>query len=372
MAEWKSPPYVQRVKKGDRVLLYFRKGAIRRPLNSPDESQALWDEANAILAELDRVKQAQTAIIGTVGGMLKAYNRSTSYLSLSRVTQSDYQRRIDEIDADFGDVLLADVNLALTNGMNEVWARRGYRVANMNMQVLKNALLPAVIDGRIGDDPFRLIKKVKRPHDMPEKNPIWEQHEVDATIDLAKRRGMPGLARAIALARYGGFRRTTICNLSLNARTKGFDDQGRPQRRLYWMTEKRRVTCDKPEDPRLTAILEETPNKAVTIAYNRNSRPFQKRALNQAVDRLIETLAKEGKARSTLTIHGLRHTRGVELAAAGASDAEIMSQLEHTSTRAAEIYRRQADRRGLANSGQDKIDRALAKREAQATKAKAE
>lgn len=88
--------------------------------------------------------------------------------------------------------------------------------------------------------------------------------------------------------------------------------------------------------------------------------------------RLVHLETHEGlKARHILTIHGLRHTRGVELAAAGASDAEIMSQLEHTSTRAAEIYRRQADRRGLANSGQEKIDQAIAKREAQAAKAEA-
>jgi hypothetical protein len=33
-----------------------------------------------------------------------------------------------------------------------------------------------------------------------------------------------------------------------------------------------------------------------------------------------------------------------------------MSQLEHHSTRAAEIYRRQASRRKMANSAQTKID----------------
>jgi hypothetical protein len=47
---------------------------------------------------------------------------------------------------------------------------------------------------------------------------------------------------------------------------------------------------------------------------------------------------------------------------AGGSDAEIMSQLEHATSRAASIYRRQADRRRLANAAQEKIDAALARK----------
>jgi hypothetical protein len=36
---------------------------------------------------------------------------------------------------------------------------------------------------------------------------------------------------------------------------------------------------------------------------------------------------------------------------AGASDAQIMLQLEHATDRAAKIYRRQADRRKMADAG---------------------
>jgi hypothetical protein len=45
-----------------------------------------------------------------------------------------------------------------------------------------------------------------------------------------------------------------------------------------------------------------------------------------------------------------------------------MSQLEHATDRAAKIYRRQAERRGLADNGQAKVDRVIdirAKRKAQ-------
>lgn len=120
------------------------------------------------------------------------------------------------------------------------------------------------------------------------------------------------------------------------------------------------VLCDKREDARLTALLNETPNRAMTISYNADGSVWKERQLLQAVERHNERLAKSGKARRGLSLHGLRHSRGVELAEAGASDAEIMSQLEHATDRAARIYRRQAERRRLADSGQDRVDSVIA------------
>ena len=95
--------------------------------------------------------------------------------------------------------------------------------------------------------------------------------------------------------------------------------------------------------------MAETPNRALTLAYNKRGDPWRPRQLNQAITRL-------GLARESLTPHGLRHARGVELALAGASDAEIMSQLEHATPATAKVYRRQADRRKLADAAQARVD----------------
>jgi hypothetical protein len=274
---------------------------------------------------------------------------------------------LDEIQEDAGDVLLADVTPAWVEEMKNAWAVRGYRAANLRLQMLVNVLRPAIIAERVRADLFVNLRKVRRPHEVAEPNPIWLDAEVEAVIALAIERKMPGLGRAIALARWAGFRRGTICKVPLHARIVGFDRDSRSHRRLYWLTEKRRVLSDKPEDPRLTALLERSPNRALTIAYNRRGDPWRERALNQAVDRLIETLAAKGTVRPNLTLHGLRHTRGVELALAGASDSEIMSQLEHKTVRAAQIYRRQAERRHLADSAQAKIDEELRRRQAATT-----
>lgn len=257
-------------------------------------------------------------------------------------------------------------------GLRDAWAIRGHNSANKRMQVLKNALKPAILDEaytRISGDTFHKIPKVKRPHEVREVNPRWEDHEVVAGIEDAIERRTPGLARAIALGRYGGFRRGTICNLPRHARTMAINDNGEQERRLYWLTEKRIVLADRREDARLTEIIERTPNRAMTVAYNADGGPWKERQLNQAVERLMNRLAKAGKVRAAidedgevfcpLTLHGLRHARGVELALAGASDSEIMFQLEQASEAAAKIYRRQANRRKMADAAQDKIDNVI-------------
>lgn len=368
-------PYVQRQKAKDgSPLLYFRKGGYRHgPLKSPDGSQALKDEVDAILERISKTEKANsTPLAGTIGGMLKAYSKSSEFRSLAARTQGGYQAYLDEMEADIGDVLLADVTRSFVIELRDGWAEIGHNSANKRMQVLKNALAPAIddeTDKRIPGDPFLKVSKVKRPHDAGEANPSWEDYEVEIAIEDAIERKRPGLARAIALGRYGGFRKGTICAIPLNARALGRDDQGSLEVRLVWITEKRKVRADKREDARLTALLQRTPDRALTIAYNRDGLAWRERGLSQALERHMDRLAKAGRVRAAiddegevfcpLTFHGLRHARGVELAMAGASDSEIMSQLEHATESAAKIYRRQANRRRLADAAQDKIDNVI-------------
>ncbi len=69
----------------------------------------------------------------------------------------------------------------------------------------------------------------------------------------------------------------------------------------------------------------ETPNRALTIAYNADGFSWKPRQLAPAVERHNERLAKADKVRLGLSLHGLRHSRDVKFAEAGASGAEIMS-----------------------------------------------
>ena len=256
--------YVQRVKRSNgRVDLYFRKGDFRRgPLMSADNSPELQQEVDAILAQMAAAAAAAAnPAPGTVRGALSRYNRSAEFVGLELSTQRNYQYMIDELSDVFGDVRLGAVNFAFLKDLQDVWARRGHKACNDLMQVLKNALKPEMSKGTVPNRPFDDIVKLKPSANKEEPHPAWTDEEVQAAIDKAIEVKQPGLARAIALGRWGGFRRGGICRIPLHARINGFDDEDGPQRRLYWTTPKRGVLCDKPEDHRLSSLLDRTPSR---------------------------------------------------------------------------------------------------------------
>lgn len=359
------PPHLQRWidKRNGRERIYLRKAGIaeRIELKAPWGSQALADEAAAALA---RLKTRPAPEIGTLVGAVRAYRgdalrgipASAEFLGLSIATQARYERWLDAFEKAFDGVLLEEVDAAYVLALRDRWALKGHEAANTALQVLKNVCKRPIILGAIPADPFTRIDKVARPHGLGIRNPRWEDAEVDAVIAYARDRKRPGFMRAVALGRWGGFRRQTICGVPLRARVVRKSANGAPERRLLWVTEKKEVLCDRREDLRLTALLADTPDRALTIAYNADGHPWRPRQLNQALERVIETLSKRGEVRDTLTIHGLRHARGVEIAHLGGSDAEIMAQLDHTSTAAAQSYRKQAERLHLADNAQDRVD----------------
>jgi hypothetical protein len=366
----KKIKYVQRVTYNGAEYMYFRKGNYREgPLNSPEGSEELQAEVAAILARLKGRAALTTPKPNTLAPILTAYNKSADFLSLARATQESYQGYIDELVEDCGNVLLAEVTRSWLVEMRDAWALRGHRVAAHLMQMLKNALEPIIsddTDNRVKGDPFHKLKKVRRPADLGEAHLTWTDDEVWAFIDDAIKRNTPGLARAAALGRFAGYRRGTICKIPIGARIVTQNVNGEPERRLYWVTEKRKVLSDKREDPRLDEVMRRTASNAWYIAYNADGGQWKPRQLNQAFDRNLARLAKAGKVRAAfdedgviycpLDIHGLRHARGVELAEAGASDAEIMTQLEHSTPRSAATYRAQAQRRKMADAAQDRVD----------------
>ncbi|MDX2235301.1 MAG: hypothetical protein NW200_12455 [Hyphomonadaceae bacterium] len=340
-----------------REHVYFRRGkGPKVRLDAPWGTQALADEAATAAA---RLKARPAPQAGTLTALVAAYRDSADFLALAPKTQKDYGPWLARFDVTFADLLIEDVDAGYILDLRDAWARRGHRAANIALQVLKNVLKPAMARRQLPGDLFAGIGKVKRPKALGEGNPRWLDEEVEAVIAWAIGRDRPGLARAVALGRWGGFRKQTICALPERARVWRQGAKG-AERRIYWLTEKRIVRCDRREDPRLTALLERTAATGkvapLTVAFNSHGTAWTPRALSHALEDALTALAKSGTVRATLTMHGLRHARGVELALAGASDAEIMSQLDQASAAAAKEYRRQADRIRMADNAQDRVD----------------
>lgn len=284
------------------------------------------------------------------------YLQSAEYQILAQSTQKEYARVSEHLRDELGETLLADCTRSWLRKLRARWSQKGHRAAAMKLQLLKNVLAPAMLDEIVAPYLFTGMKRITSRNPAGEPNAIWSDEEVEAVIDYAISRRQDGLARAVGLARWAGFRRGTICEITQDARVSILKATG-VERRLRWDTEKTGVLADKPEDSRLTDLLDErTITCAGHLSYSAYGEPWAPRQLSQALQRVVEALAGRGIVRHGSTLHGLRHARGVELAEAGASDAMIMAQLEHKTPHSARIYRRQADRSRLADLGQQLID----------------
>jgi integrase len=245
--------------------------------------------------------------------------------------------------------------------LRDAWAARGYRAANYRRQILKNVQERSLIEGTLEIDPFSRVGGVRRPSQMKEPHPLWPAPVVESVIRglIAKKRY--GLARAVVIGRYTGARRGDLVKLTKAARGNG---------RFSFLSGKRFVPVDLPEDPALTAWLAEIPDMQPdeprqgrkvdaasadsvirlktappTLVFNLENKRYTEDGLGLELKKAIVALQAAGKLpAANFDLHGLRHTRGVEIALSGASDAQGAAMMGHWSPTSFAQYRRQADR----------------------------
>ena len=288
-----------------------------------------------------------------VWDLLDDYLDSAAHRRLAVSTRREYARVAAHVSKDIGHVATAEIDRRWLRGVRDRWARAGHRAASLRLQVLKNAIQPLIDDDALTSGLFDRLNRVRAAGPAIEPHPVWKEAEFAAVVRSAGH--LPGLVRALGLARYAGLRREDLCRIPNSARIR---EDGRA--RLAWKTGKGEVAVNHLEDARLTRLLDkETPERGWSVAYNRKGEPWAPRQLSQALQRVLARAEAKGLVRRGLTWHGLRHSRGVELAEAGCSDAIIMAQLGHTTDRSAQIYRRQANRRTLGDVGQALVDAKL-------------
>jgi hypothetical protein len=349
--------YVNRVKGKDGVeRLYFRKAGL-----PPVKLSAAWGtpeleaEVNRLLVGVAAKPQPQT-----LRAALRAYELdSPDFAALEESTKYLYRKTMQELDEDMGELMVGRFTGPFLLELRNSWATRGYRAAAIRLQVLKNALWPAIVAGKLGGgDPFALIPGVRRPRDAGEPHMIWPESVVHAVIAGALRAGKPGLARGVAIGRYAGPRREDIVRLTRAARKGG---------RFAFLTGKRHVQVDMPEDLALTTVLDQTPaGEGMLLVSNLAGLAYTADGFALELKKLVGKLHKGDPKSPNMwpgkeipsdgyDIHGLRHTFGVEAALAGCTDAEGAALMGHGSPASFAIYRRQADRMRLSTSGAEKI-----------------
>lgn len=360
--------YVNRIRRPDgRVFLYLRKKGL--PSVRLPEDLSEHDLARHV-ADLLRALEPEAPVIpSTLAAALRAYElESAGFRALAASTQYEYRLILKEFDEDLGRLAVAAFTPAFVDRLKVSWARRGHRAANIRLQLLKNVLKPALVAGELAADPFPLVGLVPRPRALKEPHLIWSDEAFAAVIAAALAAGKHGLARALAIGRYVGARRGDLVAIGRMARQDG---------RFRYMSGKRRVFVDVPEDPELARWLDATPDapperprrgrklKAgqkpvtpATLVYSLTGRPYTEDGLALELRKLVASLHRAGALDSDrYDLHGLRHTRGVELALAGCSDAEGAAMMGHGSASSFVQYRRQADRVRLADAAAARVTR---------------
>lgn len=338
--------HVQAVRgKDGQTRLYFRKaGAPSVRLKSPEGSEALAAEVAALLAATGPAPASNT-----LRQALRHYElKSADFADLATSTKYEYRLILKELEEDFGALPITTFRAGFLLDLRNTWAARGHRAANIRLQVLKNALWPAIVTGDLaGGDPFALIPQVRRPRDLAEPHLIWPDAVLATVIAQALAENRGGLARGVALGRHAGPRLGDIVKLTRAARKAG---------RLAFLSGKRRVPVDMPEPKALTRLLTDHPPPGLILAANMDGAAYTEDGFALELRKLIRRLHKAGKIESDrYNVHGLRHTFGVEAALAGCTDAEGAALMGHASPHSFAAYRRQAGRIRLAEGASVKI-----------------
>ena len=358
--------HVNRVTRPDGTLHFYlrKKGlpSVRLPDGLSEPELARFVEN--LIAELS---PKEAPLPQTLSRAIRAYElEDPSFRVLAASTKYEYRRILYELDDDIGKLAVSAFTPAFVHRLKSLWARRGHRAANLRLQILKNVLKPALIDGSLERDPFPLVGQVPRPRSLAEPHLLWSEAVFQSVMDEAVARKRYGLTRALAIARYVGARRGDLVRIPRTARCGG---------RFQYMSGKRSVRVDIPEDPLLTRWLDATPEAppdeprrgrklkqgqtrvaTTTLVYNVAGAAYTEDGLGQELAKMVAKLHGQGKIDSPdYDLHGLRHTRGVELALAGCSDSEGAAMMGHRSATSFVQYRRQADRVRLADAAAARV-----------------
>lgn len=358
--------YVHQISQPDgRVFLYLRK----KGLPSVRLPEGLSDPAleRHVLQLIEDLSPAASLAKGTMAAAIRAYElENPDFKALAASTKYLYRAMLKEFEDDLGGLAVSAFTPAFVDRLKGSWANRGHRAANLRLQVLRNVLKPALVAGKLKQDPFPLVGQVRRPRELKEPHLVWSEATFQTVMETALDARKFGLARAVAVARYIGARRGDLVALPRSARQGG---------RFQFVSGKRRVRVDVMEDPELGRWLARTPDAppveprrgrkvqadaapvaTTTLVYNVAGRPYTEDGLALELRKLVAKLHAAGQLDSErYDLHGLRHTRGVELALAGCSDAEGAAMMGHGGPSSFMQYRRQADRVRLADTASARV-----------------
>lgn len=306
------------------------------------EVKALDDRATALTA-------AQKAATGTLAALWTAYRGdmaspdtearlgSPEWRALKPRTRSDYQKVRDWLGKAAEKAAVRAITSPQVLALRDkAFKAKGRRFANYVVTVLHIVLGWGKLRGWCEANAAHGVPSIRRPTGAKKVNRAWTPAEVAAFADAAPTQ----LIVPFALGLFAGLREGDALIVTWSAVTAG---------RLEWIAGKNGEECEAPITGPLRLVLEEARARrgaALQIAVNSRGQPWTESGFRASFFKLVRRLTDEGKLKPGCTFHGLRHTIGAQAANDGHSDRKVAAAIGDRSPAMAQIYARDADRKG--------------------------
>lgn len=289
--------------------------------------------------------RASTAAPGTFGEMMFSYKSSPEFLQLKDRTRSDYHKVFNWLSGIESMPAVMIDSAFIAKLRNRAFRQKKRRFANYVRSVVSVIFAHSIEANLATSNPVKGTRQVRKATDAPIANRAWTAEEKKLVFNALS----PQMIPPVAAARWAGLREGDIVKMPKTAYKNGA---------LNLTTEKRGVPhwypCPKP----LRGILDAMPkNDTLRLFVNSRGKPWTAGGFSSNLYKVIAKLEKDGKVEPGLTLHGLRTSFAEEAADKGFTIRQIADGLAQRSTKSAEHYVRNIDRKKASNAISKSLDR---------------
>lgn len=301
-------------------------------------------KGNALILEIDRLDKLHAVVPakpGTLGGLFESWRKVPAFTDLKPRTRSDYLNIMDYLRplADTPLVVFTTGHVAKLRDKTLRKKRAGF--TNHMLAMLSSAFKHGLEYELVEKNPVPGLAKAKMTDDRKRNNRAWTPDERRNVIAIAPTR----LRLPLLLARSFGMRRGDIVAVRESAYSNGW---------LTLRAGKNNALLRLPVLGRLRAEIEAmlaqrpAPTGNVremerALCLNSRGRGWTADSLSSQIDRFLTTCRERGIMGHGGSLHGLRHSVGAELRAAGYTAEQRKLILGHDTDEMAEHYSASAD-----------------------------
>lgn len=310
-----------------------------RASGTPIDASLSGQEIAAEVARLDKLHGKVEAKAGTLASLLVSWKSSPAFTEgLAARTQSDYRKIMDYLEPIGGTPLTEIGSGFIAKLRDKTIKKKRVGFTNHMLAMLSSAFKHGLEYELVETNPCREIAKAKMTAERKRPNRAWTPEERANVPAVA----WPQLRLPLLLARTWGIRRGDIVKLPRSAYADGW---------LTFRAGKNDALLTLPVRGDLKreveAAIDAAPSGDSTLlCLNTRGKPWTENGLSVQIAKFLTECRKKGIMGPKGSIHGLRHSVGAELRAAGYSAEQRKMILGHETDEMAEHYSSSADVRG--------------------------